>query len=63
MVVTPTAYTYLDYRQSQDTLTAPIAIGGYLPLDTVYAYEPVPAELGPGAAKHVLGTQGQLWTE
>ena len=39
------------------------AIGGFLPLDSVYAYEPVPAELEPQFAKHILGAQGQVWTE
>ncbi|PYO88945.1 MAG: beta-N-acetylglucosaminidase [Gemmatimonadetes bacterium] len=39
------------------------AIGGFLPLETVYAYEPVPPALDSVQAKHVLGTQGQIWTE
>ena len=41
----------------------PLAIGGFLPLDSVYAYEPVPAELEPQFAPHILGAQGQVWTE
>jgi hexosaminidase len=40
-----------------------MAIGGFLPLDTVYAFEPVPASLTPEQATHILGTQGQIWTE
>ena len=63
VVMTPTSHTYFDYYQSRDTLTEPMAIGGYLPLETVYGYEPVPAELTPAQARHVLGSQGQLWTE
>ncbi|GJG85455.1 beta-N-acetylhexosaminidase [Gemmatimonadetes bacterium T265] len=63
VVMTPTSHTYLDYYQSRDMAAEPIALGGYLPLDTVYAYDPVPAELGPREARHVLGTQAQLWTE
>ena len=41
----------------------PLAIGGFLPLDSVYLYEPVPAELEGEAVKHILGAQGQVWTE
>ena len=40
-----------------------LAIGGYLPIDTVYAYEPVPVGLEPPFAKHILGAQAQIWTE
>ncbi len=63
VVMTPGAYTYFDHYQSQDTVTEPLAIGGFLPLDSVYAYEPVPPTLTAGEARHVLGAQGQLWTE
>ena len=61
--MTPTSNTYFDYYQSQDRPHEPLAIGGFLPLDTVYAYEPIPAALDSLQAKHVLGTQGQIWTE
>jgi len=63
VVMTPTSNTYFDYYQSQDTEHEPLAIGGFLPLDTVYAYEPIPPALDSAQAKHVLGTQGQIWTE
>ncbi len=63
VVMTPTAYTYLDYYQSRDRSTEPIAIGGYLPLRTVYAFEPIPPELTPTEARRILGGQGQIWTE
>lgn len=63
VVMTPTSNTYFDYYQSQDTAHEPLAIGGFLPLDTVYAYEPIPPALDSIQAKHVLGTQGQIWTE
>ncbi|MGH2348724.1 MAG: beta-N-acetylhexosaminidase [bacterium] len=63
VVMTPTSHTYFDYYQSRDTAAEPPAIGGYLPLDTVYAFEPVPAALGPAEAPRVLGAQGQVWTE
>jgi hexosaminidase len=59
----PTSHTYLDYYQSRNTLGEPLAIGGFLPLETVYTFEPVPAELEPEHQARVLGGQGQLWTE
>jgi hexosaminidase len=63
VIMTPGDYTYFDHYQSRSTATEPLAIGGFLPLDSVYAYEPVPAELEPQFAPHVLGAQGQVWTE
>jgi hexosaminidase len=63
VVMTPTSNTYFDYYQSQNTVSGPLAIGGFLPLDTVYAFEPVPASFDGAQAAHILGTQGQIWTE
>ncbi|MGH7220984.1 MAG: beta-N-acetylhexosaminidase, partial [Nitrospiraceae bacterium] len=63
VVMAPTGYTYFDYYQSRDKDKEPLAIGGYLPLETVYGYDPVPREIAPEFRKHVLGSQGQLWTE
>ena len=62
-IMTPTSNTYFDYYQSQNTLSEPLAIGGFLPLDTVYTFEPVPAAFDAAQAAHILGTQGQIWTE
>jgi hexosaminidase len=63
VVMAPGSHTYLDHYQSADTVAEPLAIGGYLPLDTVYSFEPVPAALTADEARHVLGAQGQVWTE
>ncbi len=63
VVMTPGESTYFDHYQSRDHKAEGIAIGGFLPLEKVYAYEPVPKELSPEEAQHVLGSQGQLWTE
>ncbi len=63
VVMAPNTAVYFDYYQSLDKATEPLAIGGFIPLDSVYAYEPVPAELEPQFVKHILGAQGQLWTE
>jgi hexosaminidase len=63
VVMAPGGQTYLDKYQSLDRSHEPLAIGGFLPLDSVYAYDPMPAELEPRFASHVLGAQGQVWTE
>ncbi len=63
VIMAPTSHTYMDYYQAKDQTKEPLAIGGFLPLDVVYSFEPVPEELEPQFAKHVLGAQGQLWTE
>ena len=62
VVMSPGDYAYLDFYQG-DPATEPLAICCYLPLDTVYAFEPVPRELTPQQATHILGAQGNLWTE
>jgi len=63
VVMTPGSHTYFDKYQSLDKSSEPLAIGGFLPIDSVYAYEPVPAELEPQFVHHVLGAQAQVWTE
>jgi hexosaminidase len=62
VVMAPTSHTYFDYAQSKAP-GEPLTASSFLPLETVYAFEPVPAELDGDLAKHVLGAQGQLWTE
>jgi len=63
VIMTPTGYCYLDYYQSTNHATEPKAIGGYLPLSKVYSLEPIPANLEPQYRAHILGAQGNLWTE
>jgi len=63
VVMAPTTYTYFDYYQSADHDSEPFAIGGLLPLETVYQFDPIPSELSPAASRHILGAQGQIWTE
>lgn len=61
VIMTPGTHVYLDHSQSKkdDSLT----IGGYTSVQKVYSYEPVPRELNAQQKKHVLGAQGNLWTE
>jgi hexosaminidase len=62
VVMSPTSHCYFDYLQSKEP-GEPKWIGGYIPLATVYAYEPIPTELPPAQRVHVLGAQGNVWTE
>jgi hexosaminidase len=63
VIMSPTGNCYLDYYQSTNHATEPKAIGGYLPLSKVYSFEPMPAKLDPQYQSHILGAQGNLWTE
>ncbi|RTE53571.1 beta-N-acetylglucosaminidase [Arenibacter aquaticus] len=63
VIMTPTTYNYFDYYQSEDTENEPLAIGGFLPLEKVYSYNPIPKELDADEQKFVLGAQGNVWTE
>jgi len=62
VIMTPKNYVYLDYYQGPPE-SEPLAIGGFLPIDSVYAFEPVPPVLTPSEAKHILGGQANVWTE
>ncbi|MCH6547773.1 MAG: family 20 glycosylhydrolase [Gemmatimonadetes bacterium] len=62
VIMTPTSHAYFDFYQG-DPDHEPLAIGGYTPLEKVYAFEPVPDELTPDQAEHILGAQGNVWTE
>lgn len=63
VIMTPNTYLYLDYYQTKDTEHEPLAIGGYVPIENVYNYEPTPASLTPEEQKHIIGVQANLWTE
>jgi hexosaminidase len=63
VVLTPREFTYFDYYQSADHDKEPLAIGGLLPLDKVSTWEPMPEALEPQYHAHILGIQGQLWSE
>jgi hexosaminidase len=63
VVMSPTSNCYFDYCQSRDQASEPHAIGGFLPLKKVYSLEPVPAGLSPEFEQHILGAQGNVWTE
>lgn len=65
VVMSPTTYCYLDYYQvDPKTQPQPVAIGGLLPLEKVYSFNPsVSDSLTAEQAKHVLGVQANIWSE
>lgn len=62
VVMSPTTFCYFDYYQSGNK-NEPLAIGGYLPLEKVYMFDPMPAELSTPEQSFILGGQANLWTE
>ena len=48
--------------QSRETENEPVGIGGFLPLEKVYGFEPL-EDIPTGAEKHIIGVQANLWTE
>ena len=62
VVMSPTTYCYFDYYQGTGK-KEPLAIGGYLPLEKVFQFNPVPVALTEENQKYVLGGQANLWTE
>lgn len=63
VIMTPNTYLYFDYYQTNDVENEPLAIGGYLPVERVYSYEPMPKMLTPEEQKYIKGVQANLWTE
>ncbi len=61
VIMTPGNPVYFDHTQSENEDS--VTIGGYNPIEKVYAYEPIPKELNEEEAKYVLGAQANLWTE
>jgi len=69
VVMAPGSHTYFDHYQYKPAaiLSQGVeyeAIGGFRPLKSVYSLNPVPKQFrGTPKQKHILGCQGQLWTE
>jgi hexosaminidase len=61
VIMTPGNPVYFDHSQSENEDS--VTIGGYNPIEKVYAYEPIPAALSAEQGKHVLGAQANMWTE
>ena len=63
VIMTPNTYYYIDYYQSLDIENEPLGIGGYLPVEKCYSYEPYAEEMSEAETQHILGVQANLWTE
>lgn len=62
VIMSPSEYCYFDYNQG-DPAREPVSIGGFIPLEKAYAYDPIPKDLNPDDQSRVLGAQANLWTE
>ena len=63
VVMSPTSYCYFNYYQTTKRSTEPHAQGGFISLCKVYSFEPIPTNLPTQFQSHILGAQGNLWTE
>ena len=63
VIMTPNTFFYFDYYQSLDKENEPLAIGGYIPIEKCYSYEPMADGMTEEEIKHILGVQANLWTE
>ncbi|WP_103865984.1 family 20 glycosylhydrolase [Aquimarina sp. I32.4] len=62
VIMTPAKFCYFNFYQG-DFKVEPLAFGGYIPLEKVYTYDPIPKEIEEDKKKHILGAQGNVWTE
>ena len=62
VIMTPTSHCYFDYYQSENE-DEPLAIGGFIPLEKVYHFNPIPEGLSKEEANYIIGSQGNIWTE
>jgi hexosaminidase len=62
VIMCPVSHCYFDYYQANPEFE-PVAIGGFTTLKKVYSFEPTPTALKEKGAEHVLGGQGNVWTE
>ena len=62
-IMTPSSHVYFDYYQSTDAVSEPLAIGGFINLERVYSFEPIPDGLTENEKKLVIGAQANLWRE
>ena len=65
VIMVPTAWFYFDYYQTpeNDYWNKPLLIGGFVPLEKVYSFDPLPDSLSAEAKQHIIGLQANLWTE
>ncbi len=62
-IMSPNNFFYFDYYQTQNIEDEPLCIGGYVPVEKVYSFEPFHESLTPQQQKYIIGVQANLWTE
>ena len=62
-IMVPTSYCYFDYYQRRDRSAEPLAIGGYVPIEKVYGFNPLPEVLTEEEQQYIMGVQANIWTE
>lgn len=62
-IMVPNSHFYFDYYQSLDVDNEPFGIGGFIPVDMVYSYEPYTDKMTEEEKSHILGIQANIWTE
>ncbi len=63
VIMTPNTHAYFDYYQTADNNNEPLFIGGNLPIEKTYSFEPIPEGTSVQAKAHILGVQANLWSE
>ena len=61
VIMAPSSYCYLDFYQSKDMSKEPLSIGGYLPIDSVYSFDPLKG-LTTKESNYIEGVQANIWT-
>lgn len=61
-IMTPGEFCYIDFYQDAPD-TQPEAIGGYLPLEKIYSYNPIPENISEEKTDLIYGVQANLWSE
>src|SRR5690606_29190146 len=62
-IMSPTSHCYFDYKQQEGDQEPGAWFAPVLDLETVYSYDPTPADLSLQEATHILGVQANVWTE
>ncbi len=63
VVMTPGDRVYFNFSQDRPETNPLLQEIPYTSLESVYRYEPTPEQIDPAQRHHLLGAQGQLWTE
>ena len=62
VIMSPGETCYFDFYQ-EDPEFAPMAMKGFLPLDSVYGYNPLPSQLTEEEQSYIIGVQANIWGE